>query len=192
MTSCSPDHSRDFAPLILRQGRARGFCAQTSWLAGALALGFLCVACDRKQHHAKDFSKSSAVSILLGEEGKESGEGLQIASGQEDGLTSATVLDGVPCRFLHRDGGSSAYLYLIIDPTFKKGRTMDVTVEIEYFDEGRGGLGLQFDTNRTKNATAAAYKRLKGGDPMKFQEDLRKVLQAAYVDLKERVRFQNS
>jgi len=164
-------------------------CSHWACLCAALSLFFACFGCERKPpRNGKDFSKTNTVAVLLGEEGKEFGNGLEHAPGTWDGLTLPAVVGDVPCRYLNLEHSGRGYLYFGIDTTFKKGRTMDVKIEIEYFDDGDRTLGLQYDASPSKKALDAAYAKLREpGDPAKFQEALAKVFAKAYINLKETV-----
>jgi hypothetical protein len=91
----------------------------------------------------------------------ERGTGLQHVYFQDDGLTDATALDGVPCRQLNLKGRNSGYLYFIIDPTFKSRGTRDVTIEFDYFDEKAGVLGIEIDASETQQIPNAAYANVR-------------------------------
>lgn len=110
----------------------------------------LCAGCDgeKPRANARDFSKTNRVCALLGEEQQEHGNGLEHIYWVKDGFTTATNLDGVPCRSMKLETGSMGYLYFVIDPSFKKGGTKNVKIEVEYFDGPEGVFGIQYDGNK--------------------------------------------
>lgn len=106
---------------------------------------------------ATDFSQASSVGAILGETEKEHGNGLEHMGHEKDGLTLPTTKGGSPCRHLSVEGFHIGFLYFVIDSTFKKGGVKKVDITVEYFDEGFGNLGLQFDGGSSKKVRNPAY-----------------------------------
>ena len=105
----------------------------------------------------RDFSKASTVRIALGIQGTEQGEGLRHIYYQDDGRSITATLDGVPCRYLRPEPGRFAYLYFAVDPSFKKRDVRDALIEVEYFDDSSGAVGLEFDASKSLKIPNPAY-----------------------------------
>jgi hypothetical protein len=121
----------------------------------------LCAGCGQKPlAKGKDFSNASSVSILLGEKDKDFGDGLQHAYWEKDGLTTPAVVDGLACRYLKVEEFDPGYLYFILDATFKKRSVKKVKIEVEYFDEEPGLLGIQYDARGFRKLPERAYTPL--------------------------------
>ena len=108
-----------------------------------------------------DFSKASSVSVILGETEKEYGNGLQHMYHEKDGLTTPAVVEGVTCRHLKVTEFDPGYLYFTIDRTFKKRPVKNVTIEVEFYDQGSGRIGLEYDGSRTSEQPNPAYTVLR-------------------------------
>jgi len=104
-----------------------------------------------------DFSQADSVTIQLGDSKTEYGSGLQHRYHEKDGLTTPATRGGRPCRHLSVVGFSRGFLYFVIDQTFKQRSVKNVEITVEYFDEGFGTLGLQFDASGSKKNRHAAY-----------------------------------
>jgi hypothetical protein len=97
-----------------------------------------------------DFSSSNKVAVVLGDATTEYGTGLQHLYFENDGLTTATELETVPCRHLKLDSGEFGFFYFVIDPTFKKVPVRHARIEVEYYDLKPGTLTLEYDASETK------------------------------------------
>jgi hypothetical protein len=127
--------------------------------SAAIVLAFLAVTagCTRNEGpEAGNGSRANTATVLLGDPAKESGNGVQYVSAN-DGQTSPAMLADVPCRQLRLPRGGTGYFYFTLDPAFKKGDLKNVRVEVEYFDDQRGFLSLQFDGSKTWQIPNAAY-----------------------------------
>ncbi len=62
-----------------------------------------------------------------------------------DGATSPTEAGGRPCRAVRSTQHAGRYLYFQIDDSFKWADTMEVDVEVEYFDQGSGVFQIEYD-----------------------------------------------
>lgn len=112
----------------------------------------------RKPHpRVTDFSSSNSVSVVLGDPATEYGGGLQHIHFENDGLTTPTLLDGVPCRQLKLASGEFGYIYFTIDPTFKRSPLRSARIEVEYCDPQRGTLTLHYDASQMKTNANPPY-----------------------------------
>jgi len=113
---------------------------------------------------AKDFSASNSVSIVLGE--KESGNGLEHLATERDGLTAVGTVSGLRCRYLNLppitgrgEPRQNGFFYFFIDTSFKQEGTNSVRIEVEYYNEKRGSLGLQYDARVKVKSMRSIYTR---------------------------------
>jgi hypothetical protein len=69
-----------------------------------------------------------------------------------------------------RDAG---FFYFAMAPSFKKGEVKEVTIDVEYFDDHHGALGLEFDDSKSLNipkpASASASQTVRLTGSMKWQ-----------------------
>jgi len=132
-----------------------------SELRGALFLIILITSllgCGKKPPAAyKDFSRTNTVGVILGEVEREYDHGLQHLYHEKDGFTQPTTVRKLLCRSLNLTNYNVGYFYFKIDPTFKKRRLSKVKIEVEYFDDGEGQLGLQYDAATSRKDTRKAY-----------------------------------
>lgn len=104
-----------------------------------------------------DYSNVDSISIDLGIVEKEYDGGLQHMYHEKDGFTVVETLGDVPCRHLNLQEFNPGYLYFVIDSSFKRRGAEDVDITIDYFDQGFGTLGLQFDATGSKKFRSPAY-----------------------------------
>jgi hypothetical protein len=109
-----------------------------------------------------DWSKSNAVSIVLGDESNYGG--LKHNDKERDGITSIVKVADVPCRLLnHKERGrAEAFLYFSIDPAFKATGATNVKVDVEYFDvlldETRTTFGIHYDAAGAGGSLSSRYR----------------------------------
>lgn len=101
-----------------------------------------------------DHSGAGAVTIELAAENR--GRGLRLVE-NEDGRSTAVTAGGREGRGSRTAPGLGRYFYFAIDDSFKWAATMQVHVDVEYFDAAPGGLGLQFDGSDAAAPFAGAY-----------------------------------
>ncbi|MBN2506426.1 MAG: hypothetical protein JXQ71_07010 [Verrucomicrobia bacterium] len=106
---------------------------------------------------AADYSRRDRASIFLGEGGLEQGDGIRHLYYHEDGRTLAASLGGVTCRQMRSTSSGLGYMYFALAPSFKRRRAGPVVVDVEYFDDHRGELGLEFDASPSATIPNAAY-----------------------------------
>ena len=104
-----------------------------------------------------DYSSADSISIHLGQVEKEYDGGLQHMYHEKDGFTVVATLGDVPCRHLAVQEFNPGYLYFVIDPSFKRKGAGNVDISIDYYDQGFGTLGLQFDATGSKKFRSPAY-----------------------------------
>lgn len=93
-----------------------------------------------------DFSRSSHVEIWLGSLNKE--YGLLLGPSLDDGQHKAVTVDGVSARqtvAMNADT-PNAFLYFHVDDSFDFNNTNNITIYVEYFDEGSDSIFLDYDT----------------------------------------------
>jgi hypothetical protein len=108
----------------------------------------------------KDFSKTNSVTIDLTQEANEGG--LKHLHLEKDGRTTLMGINGAPCRCLNMPERSTAYLYFIVDPTFKENDITNVRIDVEYFDGPEGSLGsfnIHYDATGMRESGEPAYTR---------------------------------
>lgn len=109
-----------------------------------------------------DWSKSNAVSIVLGDESDYGG--LKHNDKERDGITTIVKVDDVPCRLLnHKERGrAEAFLYFSIEPAFKATGATNVKVDVEYFDvlldETRTTFGIHYDVAGAGGSLGSRYR----------------------------------
>jgi hypothetical protein len=102
------------------------------------------------------FSGAKSVSILLGARNRENG--LQQID-NDDGKTAAITLAERDARTVQRTGRGARYIYFKVDDSFKWADTMDLALEVEYFDSGAGTIGVEYDGSDPGAAFNGAYTR---------------------------------
>jgi hypothetical protein len=102
------------------------------------------------------FTDAKSVSIQLASKNVEAGL-RQIEC--EDGETSPAIEGGRPARRVKPFRQSSRYMYFAVDDSFKWADTMNATLEVQYFDAGKGRLRLEFDGSDTAAPFNGAYSR---------------------------------
>jgi hypothetical protein len=116
------------------------------------------IGCGKKPPAAyKDFSRTNTIGVILGEVEREYDHGLQHLYHEKDGFTQPATVRNLLCRSLNLTNYSMGYLYFKIDPTFKKRKVSKVKIEVEYFDDGEGQLGLQYDAATSRKDTRKVY-----------------------------------
>lgn len=76
----------------------------------------------------------------------------------DDGRTAPAQIGGRECRVTQSNRSNVRYVYFVIDDSFKWTTSMDVVVEVEYFDRGVGNFTLQFDAHDVTAPVGGAYK----------------------------------
>ena len=100
------------------------------------------------------FRGEKSVEVILGKANRELGlEQVDHA----DGLTVPSQADGKECRAVKATRQRSRYVYFIIDDSFKWTNSMDVIVEVEYFDKGEGNFTLHYDSHDISARLSGAY-----------------------------------
>jgi hypothetical protein len=96
-----------------------------------------------------------SVEITLGQVNRE--HGLRQIE-HTDGLTAPAVAGGESCRESRPGRESEQYIYFQIDDSFKWARTMDVVVEVDYYDGNQGSFTVQYDSHDPSATLDGAYK----------------------------------
>jgi len=104
-----------------------------------------------------DFARSNSVSVVLGDPDAEHGNGIEHVYWEKDGVTTNTVVEGVPCRRLEVRKGGVGYLYFIINAAFKEQDIENVVIDVEYLDDKARAFGLEFDASKTQKIPNPAY-----------------------------------
>jgi len=102
------------------------------------------------------YTGARSVSVVLGEKNQE--RGLRQVE-HEDGQTEPSSAGGKPARTSKPFKGGHSYIYFIVDDSFKWAGSMDLQVEVEYYDAAAGSLGLEFDGSDTNAPFSGAYSR---------------------------------
>lgn len=111
----------------------------------------------------RDFSKTNAVGVVLGEIETEYDHGLQHLYHEKDGLTQPGAVRKAPCRCLELSPNDRVgYMYFKIDSTFKQRKLKKVSIDVEYFDEGEGIFGIQCDAATSSRDVGKAYTPVAG------------------------------
>jgi hypothetical protein len=105
----------------------------------------------------RDFSETNTVGVILGEVEREYDHGLQHLYHEKDGFTQPATVRNQSCRSLNLTNFNPGYFYFKIDPTFKKRKLGKVKIEVEYFDDGEGEFGLQYDAANSPKDLRKAY-----------------------------------
>ena len=116
------------------------------------------IGCGKKPPAAyKDFSGTNTVGVILGEVEREYDHGLQHLYHEKDGFTQPATVRNLLCRSLDLTNPSGGHFYFKIDPTFKTRKFKKVKIEVEYFDDGEGQFGLQYDAANSPSEARKAY-----------------------------------
>lgn len=102
------------------------------------------------------YSDAKEVSITLAKNNQE--RGLKQVE-NEDGQTVAAQAGGLEGRAIKRVPNLGAYIYFVIDDSFKWNQIKDAMVEVQYFDDSAGTLGLEFDGSDPDAPFDGAYSR---------------------------------
>jgi hypothetical protein len=108
----------------------------------------------------RDFSKTNSVTIDLTQEANEGG--LTHLHLEKDGRTTLMGLNGAPCRCLHMPERATAYLYFIIDQSFKENDLTNVRIDVEFFDglePNSGTFSIHYDATGMRESGEPAYTR---------------------------------
>ena len=132
-------------------------CRAMGTLSGVALFSF---GCRQVLSEESDFSKTNVVLLVFDGTNAVSGHGLRHAYWERDGLTTFTTIDDIPCRRLHLADSDFGFFYFAIDPTFKKRSPKNVIIDIEFYDQGFGRLGLQYDASRAREHPNSAYTML--------------------------------
>jgi len=129
--------------------RRYGCCLSKEWFTGrnflcaSLLLLFLAVGCGQKKlGSGKNYAEATTVGVTLGKRNLELG--LRLVEWVDSHPQPASV-GGRNCRTTKRTPQTKeTFFYFIIDPTFKTNTTMNVSVEVEYFDATQGRFALDY------------------------------------------------
>ncbi|HON07380.1 MAG TPA: hypothetical protein PLW02_04670, partial [Verrucomicrobiota bacterium] len=77
----------------------------------------------------------------------------------DDGKTISVNINGKEGRAIKRVPGFGSYIYFIVDDSFKFADEMDLSVEVEYYDDAPGVLGLEYDGSDPNAPFNGAYTR---------------------------------
>ncbi len=100
------------------------------------------------------YSGVKSVEVALGEKNDEHGL-MQVE--HEDGITRAAMEAGKPCREAAPTARPGRYIYFRIDDSFKWAAKMDVSVEVEYFDDESGAFHVEYDSHDEQATLNGAY-----------------------------------
>lgn len=104
---------------------------------------------------AGPFNNAAGVAIILGRQNHE--QGLRLIEA-EDGRTEPAVAGGSPARRLAAP--PSRFMYFAADDSFKWADSMRARLEVEYFDAGRGTLGVEYDGSDLGAPFRGAYTKV--------------------------------
>ena len=105
----------------------------------------------------KSFAETNRIAVVLGAE--EADRGLKLITWEKDGLSIVTTAGGSRCRQLSGEARETAFLYFIMDPSFKETNVSNVRIDVEYLDVGDGTFGVHYDASETRTSRSAAYTR---------------------------------
>jgi hypothetical protein len=100
-------------------------------------------------------SGAKSVEVILGKQNRE--RGLRQVE-HADGVTAPSQAGGKDCRAVPPTRNRGRYVYFIIDDSFKWANSMDVTVEVEYFDSASGSFTLHYDSHDATAPVGGAYR----------------------------------
>lgn len=99
-------------------------------------------------------------------EGGQTGWGLWHIDWEADGRTCRTNWAGSVCWRLDLEDAEVGYLYFALHPALKRGGLERLWVEVEYWDEPWGWLGLQYDARPRRGLANPAYAEALAPVPM--------------------------
>ncbi len=102
------------------------------------------------------YNGAKLVSIALGETNQQ--QGIVLVE-NDDGQTVPIKINGKDGRAIKRVPGFGSYIYFIIDDSFKYADSMNLTVEVEYYDGASGTLALEYDGSDVNAPFNGAYTR---------------------------------
>lgn len=102
------------------------------------------------------YTAARAVSAVLGTQNQEAGL-RQVEN--DDGATEPATVAGRDCRTLKAGLAQNRYFYFVVDDSFKWTATMNVVLEIEYYDADEGDFAAEFDGSDASAPFAGAYTR---------------------------------
>lgn len=102
------------------------------------------------------YTGAKSVSIALGEKNQSMGI-VQVEN--QDGQTVSVKIKGQDARRIIPVPGLGSYIYFVVDDSFKYADSMDLTVQVEYFDDSVGALGLEYDGSDPRAPFNGAYTR---------------------------------
>jgi len=105
---------------------------------------------------AGGYTDARSVGVALGPQNQE--KGLRQVD-NEDGATEAATLSGREGRAIKPKPGPGRYLYFAVDDSFKWTESMDLTLEVEYFDAAAGTLSVEYDGSDASAPYHGAYTR---------------------------------
>lgn len=137
--------------------------AEFRTMLALLTLTFTCFSfgCRKKAASGPDFSRTNVVAAVFDGTNTDSGHGLQHAPWERDGQSTPALVDGVPCRHLKLSEFDPGFFYFTIHPTFKKRSVKNVAIEVEFYDQGSGRIGLEYDGSKTSEQPNPAYTVLR-------------------------------
>jgi hypothetical protein len=75
----------------------------------------------------------------------------------DDGLTAPAHTGGKECRVARRTNKGGPYVYFQIADGFKWARSMEVAIDVEYFDSGDGRFTIEYDSNDLRAPFEGGY-----------------------------------
>jgi hypothetical protein len=76
-----------------------------------------------------------------------------------DGLTAATNVAGSSCRAAITNSYGGRYIYFRVDDSFKWSTSMQLSIQVEYFDSAGGSFWIDFDGSDRNAPFQGAYSR---------------------------------
>jgi len=101
------------------------------------------------------YTGAKSISISFG---KTNQQGIVLVE-NDDGKTISVNINGKEGRAIKRVPGFGSYIYFIVDDSFKFADEMDLSVEVEYYDDAPGVLGLEYDGSDPNAPFNGAYTR---------------------------------
>jgi hypothetical protein len=116
------------------------------------------------------YNDAPQVAVQLG--GKNQAAGLTPVE-NEDGATAPQTVAGREARVLAASKVHNGYMYFAVDDSFKSVPTMQLTLEVDYYDAAPGQLAVEFDGSDINAPFSGAYTsshdsvKLEGGKTWK-------------------------